>query len=64
MPRTLPLPKGNEKVWRDLLPPEKMRKHGRHVYMFRNVQTNQIVYTLYPRIEVRLLHKRGQSKVS
>jgi allantoicase len=52
MPRTLPLPKGNEKVWLELLPREHLRKHGRHVYMFRNTQTNQILYTLYPRIEV------------
>lgn len=52
MPRHLPLPKGNEKVWRELLPAADLRQHGRHVYMFRNTQTNQIVYTLNPRVEV------------
>jgi hypothetical protein len=52
MPRKLPPLKGNEKIWLDLLPPEPLRKHGRHIYMFRNTETNQILYTLFPRIEV------------
>jgi hypothetical protein len=52
MPRTLPLPKGNEKIWLNLLPRAVERQHGRYVYMFRNTQTNQVVYTHYPKIEV------------
>ncbi|KAF2272487.1 uncharacterized protein EI97DRAFT_504158 [Westerdykella ornata] len=56
MPRHLPLPKGNEKIWRELLPPTSaLQKLGRHVYVFRNTQTNQIVYSLYPVIEQRHL---------
>lgn len=54
MPRRLP-PNGLMKVWTDLLPAEERRSHGKHIYMFRHIRTNQIVYTLYPRLTQRSL---------
>jgi hypothetical protein len=54
MPRHLPLPKRNFKEWPELLPVgESQRQFGRHIYIFRNIATNQILYALRPRIEVR-----------
>jgi hypothetical protein len=53
MPRHIPPPKGNFKEWAGLLPKgEALNKFGRHIYIFRNIETNQILYTLRPRIEV------------
>jgi allantoicase len=63
MPRTLPPLKGNEKVWRDILPKESLQGHGRHLYMFRNTATNQVVYTLHPRIEVHLLARGSMAPI-
>ncbi|KAF2015066.1 hypothetical protein BU24DRAFT_451960 [Aaosphaeria arxii CBS 175.79] len=54
MPRRLPPPSGH-KVWTDLLPSEGLRDHGRHIYMFRHVRTNQVVYSLHPRVIQRTL---------
>lgn len=52
MPRTLPPLRGNERLWRDLLPSgQALRRSGRYIYMFRNTKTNQILYTLKPKIE-------------
>ena len=31
---------------------DELRKFGRHIYIFRNIETNQILYALRPRIEV------------
>ncbi|KAH7132161.1 transcriptional regulation of mitochondrial recombination-domain-containing protein [Dendryphion nanum] len=56
MPRKLPIPTtGKSKIWTDLLPADGLREHGRHIYMFRNVKTNQVIYTLYPRLVERNL---------
>ena len=60
MPRVLPPPKGNGKTWLNLLPTEQYARN-RCIYMFRNTQTNQIVYALEPKIEVRLQLKHSLS---
>ncbi|KAF2746185.1 hypothetical protein M011DRAFT_478184 [Sporormia fimetaria CBS 119925] len=58
MPRYIPPPKRNEKIWFELLPQTRAeRRHGRHVYMFRNIQTNQMLYTHYPRIQQKTLQQ-------
>jgi hypothetical protein len=57
MPRKLPPPKNAEKIWFELLPKPAEGQHGRHIYMFRNTHTNQVLYTLYPMIWQRSLRQ-------
>jgi hypothetical protein len=33
--------------------PKKLVEHGKHIFMFWNVNTKQILYSFYPALDVR-----------
>ena len=43
-------------MWKRVKNPKTLVKHGKHVFMFRHVQTNQVLYSLYPGLDVRAPH--------